>query len=120
MTASVVNLSMSSGQKSGIGASGLVEPKGDRHDLSSARSPCCTQSANNRLPKATSTSDGSETRCPWCRGSMEEATVRVGDLNAAWQDCETEWPDRTAEGAAASALVTTCPSCGKPSMIALG
>jgi len=79
--------------------------------------PC---GADNRLPKATSTNDGSETCCPWCRGSMEDATVKVGDLNAAWQDFETEWPERTREGAPGSALVTTCPSCGKPSMIAFG
>lgn len=72
------------------------------------------------LPKATSTNDGSETICPWCRASMEDATVRVGALNAAWQDFETDWPKRSFTGEAECDLVAHCSGCHRPSMLAMG
>lgn len=51
---------------------------------------------------------------------MEEARVRLGALNAAWQDFETDWPKRTELGAAACELIADCPTCHRPAMVALG
>lgn len=51
---------------------------------------------------------------------MEEARVRLGSLNAAWQDFETEWPKRSDAGVAECDLIADCPSCHRPSMVALG
>lgn len=72
------------------------------------------------LPRASSTNDGSEPVCPWCKEQMFDATVRVGDLNAAWQDHETDHPARSDDGQAGCDLVAACPSCQRPSMVALG
>lgn len=71
------------------------------------------------LPPATSTRGYVQSRCPWCGEDMDEATVRIVDLADAWADEQVDWPERSPCGAALSPLVTDCPSCARPSMVAL-
>ena len=57
--------------------------------------------------------------CPWCQAEMDGATVRLCDLVEAWEGEAPHWPHRKKDGQAGSPLVTDCPSCRHPSMIAL-
>ncbi|MFC5372869.1 hypothetical protein ACFPIF_09915 [Brevundimonas faecalis] len=50
---------------------------------------------------------------------MTDATVRLGNLVEGWESESPEWPPRQEDGQAASPLVTDCPTCRRPSMIAL-
>lgn len=57
--------------------------------------------------------------CPWCREEMADAQVRLGDLVEGWEAASPDWPERGPLGEAISALVVDCPSCSRPSMVAL-
>jgi hypothetical protein len=58
--------------------------------------------------------------CPWCRGDMSAATVRVGALCDIWVGGNPRRPWRGGEGQPdPDGLQTECPHCRRPSMIAL-
>lgn len=71
------------------------------------------------LPKATSTHGRCWPTCPWCKTNMEDATVRLVDLVDAWDEGQCDWPERLPGGLAGSPLTVDCPTCGRPSMVAL-
>lgn len=76
----------------------------------------------SRLPRVTASSEVSGPIvlvCPWCREEMADAHVRLGDLVEGWEAANPDWPDRGPSGEATSPLVVDCPSCARPSMIAL-
>ncbi len=50
---------------------------------------------------------------------MDHATVRLGDLQVAWEDGDPTWPGRSSDGEAEGAAVVDCPRCLRPSMLAL-
>lgn len=73
-----------------------------------------------RLPRDTIASGIEWPRCPWCKGDMDGATVSLGALADAWQDRATLRPWRGECGQPDPGAITTeCPSCGRPSMVAL-
>lgn len=71
------------------------------------------------LPYRTTTFGSTNAICPWCRADMGEATIRLTDLVEAWESDAPDWPPHEANGAAGSPLVADCPTCGRPSMVAL-
>lgn len=73
----------------------------------------------NRLPRITSSRGDVVLVCPWCREDMGEATVRLADLVEGWEDVNPGRPGRSEAGLAGSPLVTDCPTCAHPSMVAL-
>lgn len=120
MTAASTSAAASVTMDANMAVPSLEETSKDRHESNPATRGSCAVRPIQHLPRATSTSDGTETSCPWCRSSMEDATVRVGALNAAWQDHQTDFPGRSDEGVAECELVAECPACLRPSMLALG
>jgi hypothetical protein len=71
------------------------------------------------LPRATSSMGCVVLICPWCREDMDDATVRLDALVEGWEGESPEWPARRSDGQALTPLVTDCPSCARPSMVAL-
>lgn len=74
----------------------------------------------NRLPNDVVVDDEKWPQCPWCLADMIEATVTVGALSDAWSHGATARPERGVLGDPDPlGLVADCPSCQRPSLIAL-
>lgn len=63
---------------------------------------------------------GDLANCPWCGGSTAEAAVRLADLADAYVAEGLERPWRGELGQPdPSGLVVSCPTCERPSLVAL-
>lgn len=72
------------------------------------------------LPRDRVTLDGWMPSCPWCDGDMGTAQVSLEALFDAHHHRELIYAHRTDDGRAAPcALTVDCPTCRRPSMIAL-
>ncbi|HEV2530930.1 hypothetical protein [Phenylobacterium sp.] len=74
----------------------------------------------DRLPKDVVVDDEEWPRCPWCTADMIEATVTVGQISDAWSHWGAMRPERGPNGEPDPiGIVADCPTCCRPSMIAL-
>ena len=72
------------------------------------------------LPRDRVTLDGWMPSCPWCDGNMGAAQVSLEALFDAHHHRELTYAHRTDGGRASPCVLTVdCPTCARPSMVAL-
>lgn len=73
-----------------------------------------------QLPRDRFGLEGDAPKCPWCAADMSEATVTLAQLAEAHHYEDLAWAPLTAfRQAEHGALVVACPTCQRPSAIAL-